>query len=113
MSLNKINVLLNGIIDCSRLLGLPEVDIVHAKEFLSYNEQGLCLDQIITQLYEYNIGVNNDIYTLVEMAAQKLSIPIEQYSYLKELIKNENVIPNAVKIQITNIVKDVLEKDSR
>ena len=37
-------------------LGLPEADYNSALEFLEYNEYGLCFDNVVTQMYEYEIG---------------------------------------------------------
>lgn len=108
---NKTNELLSSIIDCAKELGLPDADVVHATDFLRNNEQGLCFDQIVTQLYEYDIELNTDFYSLVEKAAQKLSLPVEEYSNLKELIREENIIPKPVKIQIATILKGILERE--
>jgi hypothetical protein len=57
---------LKAIIASARQLGMPEADILIAAEFLEYNEQGLCLDHIATQLSEYNIGITAHFYGLIQ-----------------------------------------------
>jgi hypothetical protein len=79
--------LLSEFIERAAILGLQEADKNLAKEYLDYNEFELCFDQVVTQLYEYNIKVDEDFYRLAETIASKLGIPETGYVYLKELIR--------------------------
>ena len=47
------------IMEVARILGLSENDLKSAKDYLVHNELGLCFDTIITQLYEYDIEIDN------------------------------------------------------
>jgi len=78
---------LKKLIDKVREIGLPEKDVDEALENLYYNEYGLCLDTIVTQLYELSIPINNDIYDSIAHAATIMKIDNTEYSFLKELIK--------------------------
>ncbi|HRG88864.1 MAG TPA: hypothetical protein PLW44_07610 [Chitinophagales bacterium] len=97
--------MLGSIIACAELLGLPKVDILAAKDFLDYNELELCLDQVATQLYEYNIEVTPSFVGLVEFALQKMKLPPSTHAYLNELIINESSIPHTVTLEIDAVFK--------
>jgi hypothetical protein len=103
----KKKKILNAIIDCARKLGLSESDIFDAQEFLDYNELGLCLDTIATQLYEYDIEITEEFSALIFKALFMMEISPEKYSYLKNLIRNENQIPKPVKEAVANIVRSL------
>jgi hypothetical protein len=105
MIFNSTNILFQSIIDCAALLNLPDVDLMAAKEYLKYNEWELCLDQIATQLYEYNIEVTPSFVQLIDIAVEKIQLPAETHSYLKELINNDSRMPNSVTSQIDTILK--------
>ncbi|NDV60167.1 MafI family immunity protein [Bacteroides sp. 519] len=68
-------------------LGLPQKDLDGAKELFEYNEQGLALDIIVTQLFEYQIPINQDFFNLVNEIAIKMEWSPDLYLYIKELIK--------------------------
>lgn len=108
MLFNKTKKRLKGIIECGRILGCPEADITAAQEFLEYNEPGLCLDQIVTQLNEYDIAITHDFYDLVEKTAKCMSIVPPEYSYLQNMTKNERSIPEDVRKQVHDIVQSLL-----
>ena len=75
--------LLNNLIEKAAELGLSEQDIKHAKEFLEYNEDFLCFDQIVTQMYEYDILIDGSFYALVESIAKNWKLDEKEYTYLK------------------------------
>lgn len=84
MSLSeKLNILL----DQSKSFGLSEVDYNTAKEFLEYNEYGLCFDTIITQMFEYDILINEEFYNRIVEIAQKMDVKEEEYTCIQELIR--------------------------
>jgi hypothetical protein len=67
--------------------GLPEEDVLNAAEYLLYNEYGLALDILLTQLYENNIVIPANFYQRVEPIVLAIKLPVTEYSYIKELIK--------------------------
>jgi hypothetical protein len=67
--------------------GLPEEDALNAAEYLLYNEYGLALDILLTQLYENNIVIPADFYQRVEPIVLAIKLPATEYSYIKGLIK--------------------------
>ena len=85
--MSELKKQLQSLLDAAELSGLSDQDIIIAKEFLEYNEAGLCFDHIITQLYEYDIEINRDTYLLIGDIGSKFKLPIESYSFVKELVK--------------------------
>ena len=90
MMFDTTTKLLRKVIESSKLYGLPIAIITEAEEFLTYNEQVLCLEHILTQLYENDIKIDSAFYELVQTIAQKMSIAEGDYSYIKELIRGNN-----------------------
>ena len=74
-------------IDHAKSFGIPEKDSENAEVFLKNNEFGLCFDTIITQLYEFDIEINEEFYLLADQIGRSLGLELETYSYIKELIK--------------------------
>jgi hypothetical protein len=72
----------------AKIFGLNEVDINSAKEYLQYNEYGVCFDILITQMHEQSIEIDNDIYTVICDVAKRMKIPFEGYSFMKELVRD-------------------------
>ncbi len=105
MLLDRTKQLLDAIIGCAELLGLAKVDILAAKDYLDYKEYELCLDQIACQLYEYEIEVTQSFISLVDLALNKMKLPADTHSYLKELIKSKSNIPYSTIQQIDTIAK--------
>lgn len=79
--------LLAELIDRAKLLGLGNQDLISAKEYLEYNEYGLCFDLIITQLYEFNIEIDKAFYSIISEIAKELDLSEESYSFMEELIR--------------------------
>ena len=84
--MKRIRVLRQLLIDRAIEFGLPNIDIVFATEFLEYNEYGLCLDQIASQLYEYNITIDDECYNIVRQLSNLMNISPTEYDYLSELL---------------------------
>lgn len=78
----SISILLNKV----ALAGLPETDLTNAKELFDHLEPGLSFDTIVTQLYEFNIAIDRETFALIESIARDMHLPIESYSFLRELI---------------------------
>lgn len=81
---------LNELIKMLENTGLSNKDIVIIDEFVNYNEEGLAIDHAITQLYEFNIPITQDIYNKIEKIAKRMKIKDEEYQILKELINGVN-----------------------
>jgi hypothetical protein len=96
--------ILNTLLESTKAIGLSEQDLNNAKEFLEHHEYGLCFDTIITQLYEYDIEIDEDFYEVITKIANKMGLPFESYSFMKELIRSESTIPKTVKTQLANII---------
>ena len=88
---NLINSLLK-LAECSKILGLNENDVQNAKDYLIHNEFGLCFDTIITQMYEYDISIDENFYELVSKIGTKMNLQQNNYSFLKELIRDQDSI---------------------
>ena len=89
----KSERIVSGIIEAAKQLGLGDSDIRNSEELLRNREYGLTFDTVITQLYEYEIEINNEFYALVVKAAQQMKIPESEYSYLNELIRDGDRLP--------------------
>ncbi|AND64207.1 hypothetical protein AX766_07165 [Flavobacterium covae] len=75
------------LIETARVLGLNENDLKNAKDFLDHMEFGLCLDTIITQMYEYDLEIDNDVYGLISKIGERMDLEMSTYSFMKELIR--------------------------
>jgi hypothetical protein len=82
---------LKTLIDSTKALGLNQKDIDHSLEYLAYNEYGLCFDQIVTQLYEYDIEITLSVYQLIEEIGMLLDLSPSDYSHMKETIKDKRI----------------------
>ncbi|AFM05978.1 hypothetical protein Fleli_3663 [Bernardetia litoralis DSM 6794] len=83
---NETKNLINSIINQAANLGLSNQNIIEVKEFVEYNESGIALELIITQIYEYEIKINKSFYEDVERLAKKFKMEEDNYSFLIELI---------------------------
>jgi len=84
-----MNIIKNDLleaIEMSKIFGLNENDISNAKEYLEYNEFELCFDTLITQLYEFDIVINEKFYELIDKIAKAIKLSEEKYIFMKELI---------------------------
>jgi hypothetical protein len=84
--MNSVIATLKTLIDEAEHLGLPEVDLKHAIEFLEHHEYGLCFDQLVTQLYEFEILISEGFYRHVDEAAKQMHLPTESYIFIAQLI---------------------------
>jgi hypothetical protein len=99
----KINYL-EQLIESAKLLGLPDEDVKNAQEFLRYNELALCFDTITSQLYEYDIEINNELYILISKIGETLLLSSKEYDFMKELIRDEYNIPKPIKEELSKII---------
>jgi len=87
--MSKINQLLSDLIKNAAPIGLSSRDISNAQEYLEYREYGLCFDTLVTQLYEFDIEINEEYYAMIVKAADAMQLPVEEYSFMRELIRNK------------------------
>lgn len=87
--MNLEGKLFEDLIDRAHTLGLPEQDILNARDYLEYNEHELCFDLIVTQLHEFNIEIDGQFYVLVSELAKELGVDPENYFFLLELIAED------------------------
>lgn len=98
---------LKELIECSSILGLDKKDCQNALEYLEYNEYGLSFDTIITQLFEYDIEISIEFYSLIEKIANLMELPEESYNFMKGLIRQEKKIPDLVTSKIAEILNSL------
>ncbi len=94
----------SALIEAAKELGLGDVDINNSTELLENTEYGLAFDTIITQLYEYEIEIDGEFYELIAKSAHKMKISEDGYSFMKELVRSENVVPKLVKDRLAEIL---------
>ncbi|MDR2274879.1 MAG: MafI family immunity protein [Sphingobacterium sp.] len=95
------------LLDTAKFLGLCEADYNNAKSFLDEREFGLAFDAAITQLYEYEIMIDQDFYNLIEGIAKRMAISEDGYSFMKELVSAENKLPKQVKDKLVATLKSL------
>ena len=71
-------------------LGLNEQDISYALNYVKYREYGLAIDQILSQVAEYDINIDNSFLNLAYSLLKRMNLENE-YGYLKELKNNDRI----------------------
>ena len=89
LAAKSIKDLLALLIERAKIFGLPTADLNHASGFLLAKEYGLCLNTVVTQLYEYEIRIDDRYFTLIVTVAEKMNMKEESYQYIKELISKD------------------------
>lgn len=97
------------LIEIARILGLDNRDLKNVQDFLMHNEFGLCFDTIITQMYEYNVEIDNEFYESISKIGERMNLKRESYSFMKELIRDESNIPKPVKDELAKIIAGLIE----
>ncbi|MEZ4928379.1 MAG: MafI family immunity protein [Saprospiraceae bacterium] len=103
-----VNVLLR-LIEIARILGLDNRDLKNAEDFLMHSEFGLCFDTIITQMYEYDIEIDNEFYESISKIGERMNLKQESYSFMKELIRDKSNIPKPVKDELAKIIAGLIK----
>jgi hypothetical protein len=83
----RIERLLETLIEKARVFGLPETDLRNAQEMLEHFEWGLCLDILLVQLYEYSIPIDGEFLELAKEAMTEMKIDSDEYGFLNELVE--------------------------
>lgn len=99
-----MKILIHSLIYAAKEIGLGDIDINNSTDLLENREYGLAFDTIITQLYEHEIEIDVQYYKLIEVIAHKMQIPEEEYSFMKELVRADNIIPKPVKDRLAKIL---------
>ncbi|MGH2667391.1 hypothetical protein [Flavobacterium sp.] len=81
----NISQSLSRLIKKAKILGLNDIDVQNSTEMLEHNEFELCLDIVLTQLYEYDIKIDEEFYDLSLVILSNLKINIKEYDYIEEL----------------------------
>jgi hypothetical protein len=105
--MESIEFLLKKLVESAKIIGLSNVDLINAQEFLDNYEFGLCFDTIISQIYEYDIEINSEFYDFLGFVAKKIHLPEESYSFMNELIRSEGNIPKVVKDEIAKLIATI------
>jgi hypothetical protein len=92
------------LIKVAELFGLNEVDVNNSKEYLQYNEYGVCFDLLIAKIHEHNIEIDDDVYLLISDTANRMKLPVEEYGFMKELVRSGDQIPKPIKDKLTKII---------
>jgi len=94
---------LDILLEAAQALGLPDRDVACAKEYLQHNELGLCLDTIITQLYEHDIAIDNHVYERIETIGSAMALAADSWTFLEELLVPSENLPEAVQKKLSRI----------
>jgi hypothetical protein len=78
--------LLKSILERAGRLGLAQADLDLAQEFLDIHDFGLCLDTVVTQIYEEGVRIDEGFYLEVVEAARKLGLAMEKVERIKGLM---------------------------
>jgi hypothetical protein len=95
------------LIEIATLPGLDEYDLKNAEDFLKHNEFGLCFETILTQMYEYEIKIDEDFYELIAKIGKQMNFKQVNYSFMKELIRDENTLPKTIKDDLARLISDL------
>ena len=104
---NKKKRILTALLDGARQLGLSPRDLSSAQEYLEHDEYGVSFDHIITQMYEYDIEITSGFYDLIVKAANEMKLSEDEYSFMKDLVRDEDKIPKPVRENIAKIIQSL------
>jgi hypothetical protein len=96
---------LSILLEAAQVLGLPDLDVAYAKEYLQHNELGLCLDTIIDQLYEYDIPIDNRVYKRIETIGNAMAMTADSWTFLEELLVPSESLPEAIQRKLAAIFR--------
>jgi hypothetical protein len=94
-----------ALLECAKLLGLPQADIDFAHDLVEHYEFGVCLEHIATQLYEYDIPITESLYSFIGRIEAKLDLSSDELFYLKKLIDGN--LPERIKDEIEGIISQL------
>lgn len=103
--MNTLDKALLKLIEIAKTLGLSEFDVNNATEYLINKEYLLSYDTIITQMYEFDLEISNEVYLLISQIGKKMNLADTDYLFMNELIRNDSNIPKPVKEEISKIIE--------
>lgn len=59
-----------------------------AMDYVNYNECLLALDTLLDHLYEYDVSISFEEYSIAMSLVEKFDLATEEWNYLKELIND-------------------------
>ena len=83
----RIERLLETLIEKARVFGLPETDLKNALAMLEQFEWEVCLDTLLVQLYEYSIPIDEEFLEVASKALAGMRIDPAKYDFLRELVE--------------------------
>lgn len=86
--MSAITQLTFKLIESAEILGLREGDLNTARALSDHGEYGLALDTIVTQLYEWDLEIDQQFFDLVQNMAKRMGISEEEYSFMKTQISS-------------------------
>lgn len=89
---------IKALIASAKMLGLPDIDLDYASDFLANNEYGICYQTIVTQLYENDVEIDSYIYVIISKIGKELCLPLSDYSFMEDLIREETEVSKRAKL---------------
>jgi hypothetical protein len=89
--MSKKSKMIAELIEEARVLGAREEDLRNSQEHLEYNEYGLSLDVLTTQMHEYDVPINEGFYKKVIAIAKLLEMDESEFSFLLSMIEGRNL----------------------
>jgi hypothetical protein len=83
----NLDLAMRSLVGEAQAFGLPDRDIANVNDMLEYAEHECAFDTLIVQLNEYSIPITEQYYQQVEAVAEALSLPEQQFNFIKELIR--------------------------
>ncbi len=96
---SKTIVALQMFLECAAVLGMREEDLKHAQALFDRKEYGACFELTMAQMYEHKIGINKIFFALADEIASHMKLPQERYSFMMELLPDENDTPESEVLQ--------------
>ncbi|MDN3600520.1 MafI family immunity protein [Mucilaginibacter myungsuensis] len=88
----------------AEFLGVSGKEVDSFKEYLEYNETEIAFDFVVNRLYNNNIEISPDVYRLICNISGLLALSNSEYDFIRELIRDDNKIPEPVKLGITKLI---------
>lgn len=102
--MDKTAKMLNAFVECAACLGLPQSHINEAREYLDYNQWGLCFKITIIQMDELDIKINAQFYKLIEKIAIRMELVESDYADMKKLIMADESFSEPVQDKLAAII---------
>jgi hypothetical protein len=84
---SALNQMLVSFLAKAKSHGLHDRDYKIAKEYLAHLEYGLCFEMIVTQLYEFDIKIDQETMYLINAIGEMMQMPTKSYLFANELVQ--------------------------